>query len=251
MPLTLPNLYCKPSDVVDYLGSEGVQLRLDDHNQATGNQVVVSADAAQGATTLFVNALASPLLRGEVLDFDGGGMPAVVEVTLNAAASTGATTLNVVPTLGQINATSFAIDNGVNVALAARIVRAIEYATARVKRYCCGRYDDSQLVLATSVKEWAMYLAAAWLCKRRGNSPPKSIADDAAEAKEELKAVQHNQLQIEDIGTRTAAWPFMSNVTVDLNYSFAKVRVEQPISEGTPTQYPQYIDWNSVLWLEY
>ncbi len=68
---------------------------------------------------------------------------------------------------------------------------------------------------------------------------------------EELKQVNCGMLRLEDIGTRTSAWPFLSNVTLDLRYDYAKVRVEPSLSELTPTQYGQFVDWNSALWLEF
>ena len=66
-----------------------------------------------------------------------------------------------------------------------------------------------------------------------------------------MKLVQASELNIEDIGTRTSGWPFLSNVTIDLSYTVRKVRVETAISEPTQTQYPQAIDWNSYLLFEW
>ena len=66
-----------------------------------------------------------------------------------------------------------------------------------------------------------------------------------------IDMVKDGELNIEDIPTRTSEWPFLSNVTIDLAYTVRKVRVEPQISEGTPTQYPQAIDWNSYLLLEW
>ncbi len=141
-------------------------------------------------------------------------------------------------------------DNGVNVALAQRLLMACQTATSQVKDYCCGRYNDSDLLQSWSVRRWARALAARWVCRRRGNVAPKSIEEDAKEALDEMKRVQVSALNISDIGTRTAGWPFISNVIVDPAYDYAKIRVEQPLSEGTPTQYPQHVDWNSILFIE-
>ena len=115
-------LYTFPSDVFDWLGTEGAQLRLDDHVQATGQQLQVTVDAAAAATTISVAAIIAPLIRGTVVEFDGGAMPAVVEVTLNATAKVGDTSLTVNPLSAAVLKQSAAYDSGVNVALAQRLV---------------------------------------------------------------------------------------------------------------------------------
>lgn len=90
MPVTLSILFCQPSDVWDLLSTEGVDLRQDDHNLATGQIITTTADAIVGATTLAVAALPVALLKGAQLIFDGAGMTDPVTVTLSAAASSGA-----------------------------------------------------------------------------------------------------------------------------------------------------------------
>ena len=117
--------------------------------------------------------------------------------------------------------------------------------------YCCNRYDDSQLVLSWSVNNWATNLAAHWMSCRRGCAPPKSLENLVETTMDELRMVKTGTLSIEDIGTRTSGWPFITNVSVDPRYTYAKIRVEQNLSEGTPTQYPQYPDWNAALFIEW
>jgi len=251
VPITLPNLYCQPSDVYDRLGVEGVQLRLDDHSLATGQTVQATADAAQGSTSISVQPLQFPMLRGDVLEFDGGGMPLVVEAQLSATAGVGATSLSVSPLPGQVNSQAQATDAGVNLALAQRLVKACQYGTSQVKLYCCGRYDDSQLALAWSPNRWATSLASRWLATRLVRPCPQSLVDECKEALDEMKQVRVGMLAIEDIGTRTSAWPFMSNVRMDVRYDGTQLRMEPQISEGTPVLYPQYVDWDSVYLLEY
>jgi hypothetical protein len=251
----LNDLYCTPSDVYDYYGVEGGQLRLDDHNLATAQTVTTRADSPAGSTAIPVMALAFPLLAGEVLEFDGGGMPAVVEVVLSATAPVGSTTLTVVATTADVAAQAQAFGSGVNLALAQRLLKACQLGTGRVQDYCFPRYDDQQLRANAaqngSVKRWSMALAAQWLGRRRGQVPPAGVEDDALESLEELKQVRTGMLSVGGIPTRTSGWPFISNMTVDPRYDYAKLRVEQPLSELTPTQYGQYVDWNSVTWLEW
>lgn len=251
MPATPAQLYVMPNDLYDYLGSEGSLLRLDDHQQATGQVILVTANAVLGATSLAVTALTAPLLAGDTLAFDGGGMSAVVTVTLSATASVGATTLSTLPLAGAVNALAQATDSGVNVVLAARLAKACYYGTSQVNLYCQTKYDPSQLVKSWSVNRWATSLAARWLGRRRGQSAPKAIEVDAQDAIDEMKMVNMGMLRIEDIGMRTSGWPFITNVSVDKRYTVNQVRVEQSISELTPTQYPQHVDWSSYFLLEW
>jgi hypothetical protein len=250
MLVTLPNLYCTPADLSDYLSTAGVQLRLDDADLATGQVVQVTADAAALATSLTVASLQAPLVKGTVLDFDGGGMASLVETVLTATAPLGSTSLAVLALPNPVTALAQATDLGVTVAGNARALKACQYATSRVKLYCCPRYDDSQLATAWSANRWATVLGARWLAKRRAQACLGGVESDYKETMEELKGVRMSFLNIEDIGTRTSGWPFLSNIVVDQRYEVAKSRVEQTISEGTPTQYGQYTDWSSLWFFE-
>jgi hypothetical protein len=247
MPLPLPNLYAAPGDIFDALGAEGVDLLLDDRNDATGQKVQASQNAAIGATSLPITALTFPLLAGSTLQFAGSGMDQLA-VTLSAVAKKGDTSLTVNPLSAAVNALASALDNGANVAAARRLVKACQYGTSQVKLYCCTRYDDSQLVLAWSCNRWATALGARWLCRRRRQTAPKGIEADADAALQEMLMVKSGALSIEDIGTRTSGWPYMSNVSVDVRYELGRVRVIPLLSEGTPTQYAQMVDWNSVFY---
>lgn len=251
MPITLATLFCAPSDVWDILSTEGVDLRLDDHNLASGQEIVVGADAAAGATSVTVSALPVALLRGAVLTFDGGGMAAPVQVSLTAANNIGDTSLAVAALSSQVNAGAAARDSGVNAATGARLVTGCRKGTSWVKLFCNQRYDDSQLKLSGSVLDWAANFAARFLCKRRAQGCPRGIQEDYEDHLELLEKVQVGQLSIEDIGTRGVDWPTVINITVDPSYDYMRARVEPNISEQTPTGYSQYIDWNSAVWLEW
>jgi hypothetical protein len=250
-PVNLPNLYCTPSDIYDYLGTEGVQLALDDHNEATGQQITVAVAANLGDTTLQITPLVFPLIAGTTLEFDGGGAAAVVEAVLTATAAVGATSLAVGALPAAVPVLAAATDSGVNTALAARLVKGCKYGTSQVKLYCCSRYDDSALATCWSANRWATALGARWVRSRRGQTPPQQILDDCEEALQEMKQVRVGMLQLEDIATRTAAWPFIVNQTLDVRYDLVRARVEPTLSEGTPTQFGEYIDWDSALLLQW
>jgi hypothetical protein len=245
--VVLPNLYASPSDIDDYLGATEVDLRLDDQQLATGQVITAVANAAAGAAALQVAALQRPLLAGSQLKFYGAGMPGIVYAVLSAVANIGDTQLAVAPLAGAVDQDAQATDSGVNLATAARMVKGCSYATARVKMYCANRYDDSQLCKSWSVNNWATIIASRWVSKRRAQSAPSGLAEDYEEAMKELNLVRQGSLCIEDIGTRTSGWPFITNSTIDVRYDIVKARVQPLLSEGTPTQYGQYVDWNSVF----
>ncbi len=252
MPPPVPTtVLCNPQDVFDYLGSEGAQLRLDDRRLATGQTITVTADAVAGDTTLNVMAVTSPLLRGSTLEFDGGGTETVVQVVLSAVARVGDLTLSVVPLASAILADASAQDNGVNTALAARLIKGCLYGDAQVKTYCSPRYDDGDLAQSWSANRWATCMASRWVAKRLCRPCPQSIQADYEETLLELQKVNNGQLNIENAGTRTAGFPFITNVTIDIGYYTNKVRVEPSISDSTPTQFPQKIDWSSAFLLEW
>ena len=249
MPITLTTLFCSANDVWDFLSTEGVDLREDDHNLASGQIIEVTAAAAIGATSLTVTALPVALLRGAELVFDAAGMATPVKASLTAAAAVGATSLAVAALDTAINAGAQARDSGVNAATGARLLVGVRKGTSKIKLYCNQRYDDTQLVLSGTVCDWATICAAKFLCTRRAQGCPKSIQTDYDEAIEELRMVQCAQLSIEDIGSRGSDWPSISNVIVNPAYDGMRVRVLRGVSEGTPTSYPQYVDWSSAAQL--
>ena len=251
MPITLTTLFCTPQDVWDLLSVEGVDLREDDHNLASGQIIETTAAAAVGATSITVAALPVALLRGAELTFDLAGMDAPVTAKLTAAAVVNATSITVTALTTAINSGAQARDSGVNAATGARLVVGTRKGTSKVKLYCNQRYNDNQLVLSGTVCDWTTVAAARFLCTRRAQGCPASIQADYDEAIEEMRMVQAGQLSIEDIGTRGVDWPTVTNITVNPGYDGMRARVEPNISEQTPTAYHQYIDWNSATILDF
>lgn len=249
MPVVLATLFTTPQDIWDVLSVEGVDLRLDDRNAATGQVVEVSADAAVGAVALSVVAMPVALLKGARLTFDLGGMPVPVTVQLTAVAAVGATSLSVAALDTAIVSGAQARDSGTNAATGARLLVAARKGTSEVKLFCNQRYDDSQLILSGSVYDWATTIACRWLSKRRAQGCPKGLEADYRDVLERLQMVQGGQLSIEDIGTRGCDWPQVINVSVNPAYDGMRARVQPNISEGTPTGFNQFVEWNSAALL--
>jgi len=253
--LSLQNLYVLPQDLYEQMGIEAAQLRMDDKNKATGQNITLSVAANAGDTSLSIEAIQYPLLTGTNLVFELAGMANPVEATVSAPAVIGTTSLSVSALSTAIPVGAVAIDNGTNVWLAGLLVKACQIGTGRVKDYCCSRYEDSDLYNNSTERgaafRWACAIAVRWLSKRLFQSAPEGAQQDYEEAMEELKMVQNSSMNIADIGTRTSGWPFLSNVTIQDMYTYRKVRVEPVISEQTPTQYAQAVDWNSIMSFEW
>lgn len=111
----------------------------------------------------------------------------------------------------------------------------INWASSRINMYCEPRYDPTQLQLSYLVNEWCAIFAARWLCSRRGNPVPKSVADLYEEAVNDLKAVRVGSLDIPDIGQRDPGYPAWSNITLRPEFLYKKLRRETPISDNSPT----------------
>lgn len=120
--------------------------------------------------------------------------------------------------------------------------QAIQWATDRCNFYLLGRYPAARLATSWLVNQWCVICAAKWLSSRRGNPPPGVVNDLYEQAVEDMKLVHDGKYDVPNIATRTAQWPFWSNVRVDALYSLRKIRVERPISEKSNTTYPQNAD---------
>jgi hypothetical protein len=250
VPQALPNLYCLPNDVYEFLGIDAVQLREDDRNQASGQTVATTSDSPPLNTTIAVSALQYAMLAGTNLVFENAGLAQPVTAVMTAAAAANATSLTVAALATDIPSGATATDNGVNVWLAGMLLKSCKYGTATVKRYCVNRYQDSDLANSWSVNDWATTVSARWIGMRRFNPVPSHVETKFQETMEELRRVNSGQLMIEDIGARSPGWPFMDNLTMVDWLTYTKVRVEQITSDPSPTQGPQFCDWNSVLSLE-
>lgn len=246
-PSTAPASYTDPFDIQDYLQDEGLQLSLDDRNEASGQWIYATSAAAALATSVQCQPLPCAMQNGNTLNFGGAAMQSIVQVILDAPASKGDTQLTVSPLAGEVNLGAVAIDGGVNAYELARIQKAIAYASSKVNDYCMPRYQSAAALQSSwTVNRWATILAAKWLRSRGGRPLPQSVFDDAKEAMEEMKAVSVGQMQIGDLGTPIAEWPAWSNTCVDPSYWNRKLRVQRPMSEqsgGPPTGYAQQIDW--------
>lgn len=109
---------------------------------------------------------------------------------------------------------------------------AVNIATSRVNLYAAQKYEPIQLANSWEVWHWGTIVGAKWLCGRRGNPVPDSLAEAYEEALDELKELRAGQLVLADIPPRDELWPAWSNIELDQRYWLRKLRVQVPISES-------------------
>jgi hypothetical protein len=89
-----------------------------------------------------------------------------------------------------------------------------------------------------------------WMARRFCRTPPASIDKQVEDAIKECRMVQMGQMQVPGIGVRSAGWPFIDNVTVNPAYFNHKIRLQQTISDPTPTQFGAYVDYSDIYNIE-
>lgn len=120
--------------------------------------------------------------------------------------------------------------------------RAINKATDRVNLYLSGKYLPADLATSDYITDATSYLATCWICARRGNPVPESLASRCAEIIEELKLIAKGTLNLTDLVQRTNQLPALSNLKWDGRFRAAKVRVQKSISTGGESDLPQNTD---------
>jgi phage gp36-like protein len=115
----------------------------------------------------------------------------------------------------------------------------INQATEEINAYAMQRYSASALSGSTLINRWATVLAVYFLCERRGNAPPASLAGEFERIMLKLEKIPSGGFRLPDVAYRSDFRPGFSNMTVDRRYQFSKVRVVPTSSDGVPTVLPQ------------
>jgi phage gp36-like protein len=115
----------------------------------------------------------------------------------------------------------------------------INQATEEVGLYAQQWYTPAQLDTSTLVNRWATTLACYFLCQRRGNGPPQSLADEFARIMARLEQIAAGTLKLPGIAMRDDMRPSMSNLRVDRRYPNSRIRVTPTNSTDAPTRLSQ------------
>lgn len=116
----------------------------------------------------------------------------------------------------------------------------IDQASAEVDLYCRGRYSESGLAGARIIQRWATVLAVAFLCERRGNPVPESIAKEAERILEKLQQIQEGKLDLPGVAFGNDLRPAFSNLAIDRRYRYSRVRVTTENSSNQVPKMPRH-----------
>lgn len=105
----------------------------------------------------------------------------------------------------------------------------IEQASEELSMYAGRFYADANLATSSLVTRWATTIAAFFLCQRRGNPVPDSLAAEFARLTEEpdglLLRIANGKLQLPGVAMRDGVTPQFSNLEVDQRHARDTVRV--------------------------
>ena len=124
---------------------------------------------------------------------------------------------------------------------AALVPRAIDYASRRVDFYCVPPYSPAGLAGNGWVRDVAVTLAVYWLCLRRLNDVPGSVAAEREERLQELQMVREGKAQVP--GAAPSRRPVtVTNQLVDLRRANGQVRTDRSRSTGAAKGYRRPTD---------
>lgn len=115
---------------------------------------------------------------------------------------------------------------------AASVTAMIRMAAGRMNSRLQKRYKLSDLVGNDWCRDTNAWIAARFLCARRGMAPPDSLEIIVQELFGELDRIRDNDADVSDIKESFEAIPTVSNFTVEPFRRHAKVRVIERISTG-------------------
>ena len=128
------------------------------------------------------------------------------------------------------------VDDGVEATL---VSDACDYATGEIEFYAQGKF--SSLDGIQYVRNAATHFALEWLCLRRLNSVPASLAKACDRYREQLQKVQEGKAVIPG-ATRSRRQVTVTNQVVDLRRFNNQVRTDKTRSTGTANGYTRPVD---------
>lgn len=122
------------------------------------------------------------------------------------------------------------------------VTKFIAWCSSWLDMHLLPLYEAAGLAASVVVNEWCALLVARRLCRHRGNSVPQSLETACEEARKDVDAVRRKEMVLPDCHLRRRQGMTFSNVRVDCRYNLRRIRVERPLSDRMPTQYPQVVD---------
>lgn len=100
----------------------------------------------------------------------------------------------------------------------AAIERALNFATLEVCKYIQRRYLPAQLANSELIRYFATLFGCAYLCRRRGNAVPESLAEELDLIISQLEDIRDGKLDVPDISERAPRGPLIVNLRADARY---------------------------------
>lgn len=117
----------------------------------------------------------------------------------------------------------------------------IDEASVDIDEYCLQSYTPASLSQSNWAAKQAAWRAAKYLCQRKNNPVPASLAEEVEKREERLEMVRTGLLKIPDAVKRKADVPVMTNQRVRLS-PFPQSVSERGRSTGTPQGYTPHDD---------
>jgi len=123
---------------------------------------------------------------------------------------------------------------------------AIRRASGEIIGYIYPLYTAASLAGSDLVCDWATALAAFYLTKRRGNTPPESLYEEYERIMGRPDGIvwqtRNGNFLLECAKKQSHDTPTHSNVTVDRRYNQERIRVVRGSSSTVPTEAEQDIE---------
>ena len=135
---------------------------------------------------------------------------------------------------GDYGVTSFADHDADGTADTGVVDDCIEESSAEIAMLAGQRYALADLAAHPLVHSWATTLAIYFLCQRRGNPIPTSLADEFNRITAILEKIVDGRIKLPGLDEVTGIRPTLSNLVIDRRYPNNRVRV-RPSSSSTNT----------------
>jgi phage gp36-like protein len=115
----------------------------------------------------------------------------------------------------------------------------VEQGADEINLCVLARYPAAAVKGNRLLKRWNSMLAAFFVCERRGNPVPASIAAECERIMARLEDVRIGKLRIPGVPMIGPNVPALSNLVVDRRYPRTQVRVVLQNSSNYPTKLPR------------
>lgn len=123
----------------------------------------------------------------------------------------------------------------------------VNWICSRINDYCAGRYNPEDLAQSWTINYWGAVMCAHMICARKANPYPTSLKEAYQIVQQDMREMKQGIYTLADVDLRVIDQPAWSNVRVPVWYLRDRIRVERPLSEGTPRRVPPNIDRLSEL----